>query len=167
MLKSKTPNYSKTTVSILSRPQHVNFGGNVYGGFILQEADSVAYICAARHSGKYCVTASVDAVDFHQPVEIGNVLTFKALINFVHETSMEVGVRVEAENPKTKKKFHVATCYFTMVAVDEEFKPVKVPKLVLKNADDKRRFKEGKKRRELRLKRISKRNRNGRQQMEQ
>src|SRR5438045_2835162 len=103
-------------MSQLMLPQHVNFGGVVYGGTILSIADSVAYVCAARHAGPLCVTASVDRVDFREPIKIGDVVTFLASVNYVGRTSMEIGIKILAEDIRTNKKRHTNSCYFTMVS---------------------------------------------------
>jgi len=120
----------------------------VYGGAILSIADSAAYVCAARHAGPRCVTVSVDQVDFREPIRIGELVTFKASINYVGRTSMEIGIRIEAEDLQTGKKRHTNSCYFTMVALDNSGKPVPVPRLICETKDEKRRFKEGQIRRE-------------------
>ncbi|MBI4395283.1 MAG: acyl-CoA thioesterase [Candidatus Omnitrophica bacterium] len=129
-------------------PQHANIAGTVYGGAILSIADSAAYVCAARHAGPQCVTVSVDQVDFREPIRIGELVIFKASINYVGHTSMEVGIRIEAENLKTGQRRHTNSCYFTMVALDESGKPKAVPSLICETAVEKRRFKEGQIRRE-------------------
>ena len=105
-------------------------------------------MCAARHAGPRCVTVSVDQVDFREPIRIGELVTFKASINYVGRTSMEIGIRIEAEDLKTGKKRHTNSCYFTMVALDESGKPTPVPHLICETKDEKRRFKEGQIRRE-------------------
>ncbi len=120
----------------------------MYGGAILSIADSAAYVCAARHAGPRCVTVSVDQVDFREPIRIGELVTFKASINYVGRTSMEIGIRIEAEDLQTGKKRHTNSCYFTMVALDNSGKPVPVPRLICETKDEKRRFKEGQIRRE-------------------
>lgn len=129
-------------------PQHANIAGTVYGGAILSIADSAAYVCAARHAGPRCVTVSVDQVDFREPIRIGELVTFRASVNYVGKTSMEVGIRIEAEDLRTGKKRHTNSCYFTMVALDESGKSTSVPKLICQTAVEKRRFKEGQIRRE-------------------
>jgi len=135
-------------MSQLMLPQHANIAGTVYGGAILSIADSVAYVCAARHAGPNCVTVSVDQVDFREPIRIGEVVTFKASVNYVGRTSMEIGIRIEAENLKTGEKRHTNSCYITMVALDDHGKPVEVPRLICETEIEKRRFREGQIRRE-------------------
>ncbi len=142
------------TVSMaeIMTPDMANFSGNVHGGYILSFIDKVAYACACRYAGTAIVTLSVDRVYFKDPVHVGDLLTFHASINFVGTSSMEVGVKVVAENLKTGEKRHTNTCYLTMVALDDNKKPTAVPKLELNNEIDKRRFEEAKIRRETRLK---------------
>ncbi|MBI4000065.1 MAG: acyl-CoA thioesterase [Candidatus Omnitrophica bacterium] len=135
-------------MSQLMMPQHANIAGTVYGGAILSIADSAAYVCAARHAGPHCVTVSVDQVDFREPIRIGELVTFKASINYVGRTSMEIGIRIEAENLRTGQKRHTNSCYFTMVALNESGKPTPVPSLICETAVEKKRFKEGQIRRE-------------------
>ena len=130
-------------------PQHVNFAGTVYGGAILSIADSAAYVCAARHAGPRCVTVSVDRVDFREPIRIGELVTLLASINYVGRTSMEVGIKILAEDLKTGWKRHTNSCYFTMVCLDENGHPAEVPRLLLETEDETRRFIQGEKRRSL------------------
>jgi acyl-CoA hydrolase len=140
-------------MSEIMTPDMTNFTGNVHGGYLLSLLDKVAYACAARFSGMPCVTLSVDRVFFKEPIHVGELVTCYASINFVGTTSMEIGIKVVAENLKTRERRHTNTCYFTMVAVDEKTrKPVKLPPLQLETALDKRRFEEAKMRREMRLK---------------
>lgn len=138
-------------------PEHANPFGTVYGGAILSIADSVAYVCAARHAGPRCVTVSVDQVDFRDPIRIGEVVTFKASLNYVGRTSMEVGIRIEAEDLKTGKRRHTNSCYFTFVALDERGKPAPVPRLISESPVEKTRFWHGEIRREHRLELVRKR----------
>ena len=145
---SKKVSESKTEMSQLMLPQHANMAGTVYGGTILSIADSVAYVCAARHAGPYCVTASVDRVNFRHPIYIGELVTFLASVNYVGHSSMEVGIKIFAENLKTGQKRHTNSCYFTMVHVDEQGKPKEVPKLITETESDKRHYTEAQKRRE-------------------
>src|SRR5689334_17736357 len=135
----KKPAASRTETSYLMMPHHANPAGIIYGGTILSMADAVAYMCAARHATPRCVTVSVDQVDFRGPILIGEVVTFKASVNYVGRTSMEVGIRIEAEDLRTGKRRHTNSCYFTMVSVDETGKPVPVPRLIPESAVEKRR----------------------------
>ena len=148
MVKEKKVSDSRTEMSQLMMPQHANIAGTVYGGQILSIADSAAYVCAARHAGPRCVTVSVDQVDFREPIKIGQLVTFRASVNYVGKTSMEIGIQIEAENLQTGEKRHTNSCYFTMVALDESGKPTEVPRLVCESAIEKRRFREGQIRRE-------------------
>ena len=118
------------TMTVLMTPDMANFSGNVHGGTILKFLDSVAYACASRYSGSYVVTLSVDQVMFLQPIHVGELVTFLASINYTGRTSMEVGIRVVTENIQQRLVRHANSCYFTMVAVDEQRKPVEVPVLV-------------------------------------
>lgn len=144
----KTVSQSKTEMSQLMLPQHVNFAGTVYGGTILSIADSVAYVCAARHAGPNCVTVSVDRVDFREPIRIGELVTFLASVNFTGRSSMEIGIKIIAENLKTGQKRHTNSCYFTMVRLDDQGRPKEVPRVVPETEEEKRRFEEGRKRHE-------------------
>ncbi|MGO3237405.1 MAG: acyl-CoA thioesterase [Psychroflexus halocasei] len=150
MIDYKHSSDSEVTISQLMLPSHSNFGGKIHGGFILSLLDQIAFACASKHSGNYCVTASVDRVDFLNPVEVGELLTLKSSVNYVGKTSMVVGVRVEAENIQTGVKKHCNSSYFTMVAKDGNGKSIKVPGLILKNENDIRRFIKNIKRREFR-----------------
>ncbi|HSW68889.1 MAG TPA: acyl-CoA thioesterase [Gammaproteobacteria bacterium] len=131
-------------------PDMANFHGNVHGGHILKLLDGVAYACASRYSGKYIVTLSVDQVIFKEPIHVGELVSFYASVNYVGNTSMEIGIRVVAENLTTQKQRHTNTCYFTMVALDEKGKPTKVIPLELNTETEKRRYQEALLRREKR-----------------
>lgn len=136
----KTVRASKVTISELMLPSHSNFSGKIHGGYILSLLDQIAFACASKYSGFYCVTASVDTVDFLNPIEVGELVTMKACINYVGKSSMIVGIRVEAENIQTGKSKHCNSSYFTMVAKDISGNNVQVPGLILSNQDDIRRF---------------------------
>jgi acyl-CoA hydrolase len=114
-------------MTLLMTPDKANFGGKVHGGQLLKTLDEVAFVCASRYSSKYVVTLSVDHVLFKEAIHIGELVTFLASINATGRTSMEVGIKVMAESVKERQSRHVMTCYFTMVAVDEEGRPVEVP----------------------------------------
>ncbi|MDO5653884.1 MAG: acyl-CoA thioesterase [Brachymonas sp.] len=129
-----------TTLTVLMTPDMANFSGHVHGGAILRLLDQVAYVCAARYSGRYVVTAAVDQVTFRAPVHVGELVTFLASVNFTGITSMEVGVRVEAESVRERTSRHVMTCYFTMVSVNEEGHPIKVTPIQAETPDEKRRW---------------------------
>lgn len=139
MSDNKVPERS-TTLTVLMTPDLANFSGHVHGGAILRLLDQVAYVCAARFSGRYVVTASVDQVSFRAPVHVGELVTFKASVNYTGRSSMEVGVRVEAESIRTRTVRHVITCYFTMVAVNEEGRPIPTTPLVPETPDERRRW---------------------------
>lgn len=140
---------SQVVISELMLPSHSNFNGKIHGGYILSLLDQIAFACASKHSGAYCVTASVDTVDFLAPIEIGELVTMKASINYVGKSSMVIGIRVEAENIQTGEKKHCNSSYFTMVAKDKNGKSVNVPGLILNNDHDIRRFTKSIKRREM------------------
>ena len=141
--------YSQTTLTELMIPSYANFGGKIHGGILLSLMDKVAYACAAKHAGNYCVTVSVDGVNFLQAVEVGELVSLKASVNYVGNTSLMVGIKVEAENVKTGVVKHTNTSYFTMVAKDENEQPTQVPGLQLESREDARRFLEAIKRREF------------------
>lgn len=145
--------FSNKTLSmtVLMTPDKANFTGNVHGGEIMKLLDQVAYACASKYSGSYVVTLSVDKVLFKTPIRVGEFVTFLANVNYVGRSSMEVGVKVIAEDLRQSSVRHTNTCYITMVAVDAEGKPTAVPPLVLANDDDKRRFMEGEARKKKRL----------------
>lgn len=138
---------SYTTITELMIPSYANFGGKIHGGILLSLMDKVAYACASKHSGAYCVTVSVDNVDFMQPVEVGELLSMNASLNYVGNTSMVVGIRVMAENVKQGFVKHTNTSYFTLVAKDDDNKLVQVPPLILENESELRRFVEARARR--------------------
>lgn len=150
-MKGKTVKESSVTVSYVTLPQDANRAGNVHGGVVMKQIDNAAGLVATRHARSNCVTASVDRLDFFYPVFIGNLLIMKASINIVGRTSMEVGVRAEAEDPLTGEVHHTASAYLTFVALDDDGHPKEVPPLILETEDDKRRNLEAVRRRELRL----------------
>lgn len=136
----KTVKASKITISELMLPSHTNFSGKIHGGYILSLLDQIAFACASKFSGHYCVTASVDTVDFLAPIEVGELVTMKASVNYVGKTSMIVGIRVEAENIQTGKVKHCNSSYFTMVAKKETGENAEVPGLQLSSDEELRRF---------------------------
>ncbi|SRR6056297_30180 len=156
MAKYKSATESKVSITELMQPSHSNFGGKVHGGYILNLMDQIAFACASKHSQSYCVTASVNRVDFLNAVEVGDLLTLKASINYTGRTSMVVGVRVEAENIISGKKRHCNSSYFTMVAKDEKGKNLKVPGLIIEDKEGMRRFARSKERKLSAFKRDSK-----------
>jgi uncharacterized protein (TIGR00369 family) len=127
------------TMTVLMTPDTANFAGNVHGGTILKLLDQVAYACASRYAGRYVVTLSVDQVVFRQPVHVGELVTLLASVNHAGTTSMEIGIKVVAENIRTQQVRHVNSCFFTMVAVDDERKPVPVPPLRPFSPEERRR----------------------------
>lgn len=141
-MTAKTPQQSDTTITELMIPSYANFGGKIHGGILLGLMDQVAYACSTKHAGNYCVTVSVDEVDFIQPVEVGNLVCMMARINYVGRTSLVVGIRVTTEDIKTQTIKHTNTCYFTMVAKGDDGKPTMVPKLIINNLTDANRFRE-------------------------
>ncbi len=124
----------------LMLPSHSNFSGKIHGGYILQLMDQVAFACASKHSGHYCVTASVNKVDFLNPIEVGELVSLKAAINYTGRTSMLVGLRVESENIQTGRIKHCNSSYFTMVAKDQTGNNMPVPGLKLNSVESVRRF---------------------------
>ena len=151
----KNSSESKVVITQLMLPSHSNFSGKIHGGHILNLMDQIAFACASKHSRHYCVTASVNKVDFLNPIEVGELVTLKASINFTGKTSMVIGVRVESEHIQNGNKKHCNSSYFTMVAKDEDGNNVPVPGLILKTKDDVRRFARSIRRQEQAKKRIS------------
>lgn len=143
---------SQVIMTQLVLPGHTNSLGSVFGGTVMAWIDICAAIAAQRHSQKEVVTASIDQLSFVAPVYKGWVVNLKASVNFTSRTSMEIGVRVDAENPKTGETFHTASAYLTFVALGSSGKPISVPELELVTKEDKRRFEQAKQRRESRLK---------------
>lgn len=140
MKSFKTVKSSKVVISELMLPSHTNFSGKIHGGYILSLLDQIAFACASKFSGHYCVTASVDTVDFLAPIEVGELVTMRASVNYVGNTSMIIGIRVDAENIQTGKIKHCNSSYFTMVAKDDSGNPTTVPGLILTDFEDVRRF---------------------------
>lgn len=151
MLESKSVSRSQVVMTQLVLPSHTNALDTIFGGTIMSWIDICAAIAAQRHSGREVVTASIDRLDFIAPVRKGWVVNLKASVNFVSSSSMEVGVRVDAENPKTGEIFHTASSYLTFVALGSDGRATKVPALVVETDTEKRRFEAAKKRREHRI----------------
>ena len=141
--------YSQTIVSELMIPAYANFGGKIHGGILLSLMDKVAYACASKHASNYCVTVSVENVDFIAPVEVGEMVTLNAIIIYVGKSSMVVRINVVAENFLAGTFKTTNTSYFTMVAKNKAGKPTQVPGLILKNKEEIKRFLEVIKRKEL------------------
>lgn len=142
---------NKLSMSVLMTPDKANFSGNVHGGDLLKYLDQVAYACAARYCGGYVVTMSVDQVMFRHPIAVGTLVTFLASVNYTGRTSMEIGIKVVAEDIHKGIVVDTNSCFFTMVSVDENGKPKEVEPLNPKTDVEKRRFHDGKMRRNIRL----------------
>jgi acyl-CoA hydrolase len=127
-------------MTVLMTPDTANFSGNVHGGTVLKLLDQVAYACASRYCGRYAVTVSVDQVMFRQPIHVGELVTFLASVNSTGTTSMEIGIKVVAENIQTQHQRHANSCIFTMVAVDDDRKPVPVPAWIPTTAEQVKRY---------------------------
>ncbi len=138
-------------------PSDANPMGNVHGGTILKLVDTAAAVAALRHSRTNVVSASIDRMDFYHPVYVGNLLILKTSVNYAGRTSMEVGVRIEAEDLKTGKVTHTGSSYITYVALDKSGRPTEVPRVIPETPEEKRRWREGKQRREQRLKILAER----------
>ncbi len=150
-MSGKTVSASAVVLAQQMNPQDANPAGNVHGGVIMKHIDTAAGTVAQRHARSNAVTASIDRLDFHHPVYIGDLVTLKASLNHVGNKSMEVGVRVEAENLFTGQVRHTASAYLTYVALDEEGRPRAIPPLILETTDERRRNQEAVARREIRL----------------
>lgn len=137
---SKPVRSSQTTITELMIPAYANFGGKIHGGILLSLMDKVAYATASKHAETYCVTVSVDKVEFLQPVEVGELVSMMASVNYVGNTSLVVGIRVESQNVKTGVTKHTNSSFFTMVAKGEDDKPTLVPELILENEEEVKRF---------------------------
>ena len=153
-MQSKRITDSETTITELMIPSYANFGGKVHGGILLSLMDKVAYVTATKHCSSYCVTVAVDGVEFLNPVEVGELISLNASVNYVGNTSLIVGIRVESLNPITGKINHTNSCYFTMAAKDESGSLTKVPRLIIETETQLRRFCEG-----MELKKLSKQKR--------
>ena len=127
-------------MSQLMLPSNANFGGKIHGGYVLSLMDQIAFAVASKFSGHYCVTASVGKVNFLKPIEVGELITLIASVNYVGNTSMEVGIRVESMNIQSGEIKHCNSSYFTMVAIDEHGNSVRVPRLILSNEKEVFRF---------------------------
>ncbi|MGY0399070.1 MAG: acyl-CoA thioesterase [Ostreibacterium sp.] len=138
--KVKTPQDSDITLSELMLPSHSNFSGKIHGGYILNLMDQIAFACSSKYCETYCVTASINTVNFLQPIEVGELVTLKARINYVGKTSMTVGIRVTAENIKTGETKHCNSSYFVMVAKNKDGSNARVPTLKISTKTDARRF---------------------------
>jgi uncharacterized protein (TIGR00369 family) len=135
--------FSETTLTELMIPAYANFGGKVHGGILLSLMDKIAYAAATKHSGMYCVTVAVEGVEFLSPVEVGDLVTLQASVNYVGRSTMIVGIRVESLNPRMSYVRHTNSCYFTMAAKNDEGELTEVPGLILESETHVRRFYEG------------------------
>lgn len=149
---SKPVRLSQTTITELMIPAYANFGGKIHGGILLSLMDKVAYATASKHAETYCVTVSVDKVEFLQPVEVGELVLMHASVNYVGKTSLVVGIRVEAQNVKTGIVKHTNSSFFTMVAKGDDDKPTQVPELILENEEEIKRFIEAMRMKEIKAK---------------
>lgn len=150
-IPGKRPMESAVTLSHLMGPSDANATGNVHGGVILRLVDEAGGLAAIRHSRRNCVTVRLDSMTFIEPVYVGDFVTFKAKVNWVGRTSVEVGVRVEAENPISGETTHTNSAYAVYVALDENGRPVAVPPLVLETEEERRRWAEAEQRQQHRL----------------
>jgi len=132
--------YSRSVITELMVPSYANFGGKVHGGTLMSLMDKLAYVCASKHAGNYCVTVSVDNVQFLRPVEVGEVVSLMGSVNYVGKKSLVVGIKGVAENLQDGVSKHTNTCYFTMVAKGTDGDTAEVPPLILESEDDVRRF---------------------------
>jgi acyl-CoA hydrolase len=148
--RAKKASESALTTVRLMMPTDANVLGNVFGGAIMRYMDEVAAIVAWRHAGTNCVTVSIDRMNFYAPVYVGNVLVLKASVNYVGHTSMEIGVRIEAQDPVSGRIAHTGSCYLTYVAIDAKGRPTAIPKIVPVTPDERRRLKQAMARRKLR-----------------
>jgi acyl-CoA hydrolase len=142
---------SQTTFADLAEPQSQNVAGTLFGGVLLGFIDRAAAFCAMKHAGRPVVTKSFDSVEFNEPIYIGELVVAKASVNFTGTTSMEIGVKVFAQNPITGEERHTNTCYATFVALDENGRPARVPPVLAETEDEERRLEKGRQRREERL----------------
>jgi acyl-CoA hydrolase len=149
-LEGKSPSESAMTTVRVMMPTDCNIAGNVFGGSIMKYMDEIAGIVAFKHARTLVVTASIDRMNFWRPVFVGNLLILRSSVNFVGKTSMEVGVRIEAEDLISGTVSHTGSCYLTFVALDAHTRPTAVPPLLPTTPDEKRRWREALERRRLR-----------------
>jgi acyl-CoA hydrolase len=150
-LAPKSPRQSHVTMAQLVLPSDTNALGTIFGGKVMAWIDIAAAIAAGRHARKPVVTASIDALHFVAPVKLGHVVHVKAMVNYAGRTSMEVGVRVDSENPVTGETHHTATAYTTFVALDDHGRPTQIPPVAPETPEEKRRYEAAVKRREARI----------------
>lgn len=142
---------SQSTISEMMMPHMANGLGNVHGGVLLGMIDRVGAVAAIRHARRVCVTVSVDQVDFREPIHLGELVTMQSMVNYVHRTSLEVGVRVEAENLLTGVRRHTNSCYLTFVAIDDAGRPVEAPKVIPETDEERQRYRAAETRRAQRM----------------
>jgi acyl-CoA hydrolase len=150
-MQGRHPRESEAVMSELMMPQHANIMGNVFGGVLLSLVDRAAAVAAIRHARRPCVTVSVDKVNFREPIRVGELVTALARVNFTGHSSMEVGVKVIAENVLTGEQRHTNSCYLTYVALDDNGAPTQVPPVEPETPDEKRRYNRAAKRRATRV----------------
>ena len=146
-MEGRPPLLSRTTIAEVMMPHMANALGNVHGGVLLGMMDRVGAVTAIRHAKLVCVTVSVDRVDFREPIHVGELVTMQASVNYAHRTSLEVGIRVEAENLLTGEKRHTNSCYLTFVAVDEKGHPVPVTPVLPETEEEQQRYQDAERRR--------------------
>ena len=152
-LEPKRVSESRVVLCVLMNPEHANPMGNVHGGVIMKLVDETGGLCAMRHAQCRVVTVAIDSMTFHSPIQVGNMVTLKASLNWVGRSSMEVGVQVTAENPLTDECTHTNTAFLVYVALDSEGKPIRVRPLILETDEERRRWAEAERRQQNRLKR--------------
>jgi acyl-CoA hydrolase len=150
-MQGRHPRESEAVMSELMMPQHANIMGNVFGGVLLSLVDRAAAVAAIRHARRPCVTVSVDKVNFREPIRVGELVTALARVNFTGHSSMEIGVKVIAENVLTGEQRHTNSCYLTYVALDDKGVPTQVPPVEPETPDEKRRYNRAAKRRATRV----------------
>jgi uncharacterized protein (TIGR00369 family) len=150
-MEGKSPSASRVTLSQMMQPEHANSLGNVHGGWVMKLVDEAGGLTCMRHAQQRVVTVAVDQMTFRHPVRIGDLVTLTAEVSYVGSTSMEVEVRVMAENPVTGQSWHTNTAYLVYVALDEDGRPTEVPPLIPENEQQRRRMEQGKARQEYRL----------------
>ncbi len=150
-MEGKKISESRVIIAQAMNPENANPAGNIHGGDIMKLIDTAGGVAATRHARKHVVTASIDRLDFHYPVYVGDLLTLKASVNYVGKTSMEVGVRVESENLITGEKRHTGSAYLTFVALDVNKRPIQLPPLILETAEDTHRYQEAEERKQMRM----------------
>jgi acyl-CoA hydrolase len=152
-MEGKRVKYSQVIINHFMLPQHTNPMGNIHGGVIMKLVDETGGLCAMRHAQCRVVTVAIDSMTFHSPIQVGNMVTLKASLNWVGRSSMEVGVQVTAENPLTDECTHTNTAFLVYVALDEDGRPTKVRPLILETDEERRRWAEAEGRQQKRLKR--------------